>query len=196
VSQIILAQESDFNLGGLKVCPSKRQVVIRSSLSAPAGRELPQPRIMQVLVVLARRRGEVVSRDEMMAVCWGGFAVSDDAINRCIARLRRLSERHGGFTVETIARVGYQLSEALQESFEAQHAEEEPSLPSTPLSPVLSEASITALLTTNPVLEPITSLTVAPPSQSWAERHGVVAAIAFAAGVFATAALFTGAHFL
>jgi len=67
---------------------------------------------MQVLVALNRRRGDVVSRDELILSCWGGRAVGDDAINRCIARIRRLSETHGGFSVETIPRVGYRLNEA------------------------------------------------------------------------------------
>jgi len=103
--QIILAKEPDFRLGRLEVSPCKRQVV------ADAVVEVLQPRIMQVLVALAERRGDVVSRDELMARCWGGFAVSDDAIHRCIARLRRLSETRGGFRLETITRVGYQLVE-------------------------------------------------------------------------------------
>lgn len=66
---------------------------------------------MQVLVALARRRGDVVSRNELIESCWGGCAVSDDAIHRCIARIRRLSEAHGGFRIETVPRVGYQLTE-------------------------------------------------------------------------------------
>lgn len=103
--QIVLAKEPDFRLGGLEVCPCQRQVI------AGAAVEMLQPRIMQVLVALAERRGQVVSRDELMARCWGGFAVSDDAIHRCIARLRRLSETHGGFRLETVTRVGYQLVE-------------------------------------------------------------------------------------
>ncbi len=194
VNQIILAQESDFNLGGLMISPSRRQVIAGRGISRPV-RELLQPRIMQVLVALARRRGEVVSRDEMMAVCWGGFAVSDDAINRCIARLRRLSETHGGFTLETIARVGYQLNE--------DRAPESKPVPET-AAPVLSEASITALLAPAPAAEAAAPVPVAvspPPSPalvsrppSWAERHGIVAAMAFAAGVALTAAVFAGAH--
>lgn len=104
--QIVLANEPDFRLGGLEVSPGRRQI-----LAGPAAETL-QPRVMQVFVALAVRRGDVVSRDELMARCWGGFAVSDDAIHRCIARLRRLSESHGGFTLETIPRVGYRLVEA------------------------------------------------------------------------------------
>jgi TolB-like protein/Tfp pilus assembly protein PilF len=66
---------------------------------------------MQVLVALARRRGEVVSRDDLIRDCWNTRVVGDDAINRCIARVRRLSEAEGGFTLETIPRVGYRLME-------------------------------------------------------------------------------------
>ena len=106
--QIVLAQESEFSLGGLQVRPSKRQVI------AGETREMLQPRVMQVLIALARRRGQVVSRDELIAACWGGYVVSDDAIHRCIARLRRLSEAHGGFQLETVPRVGYQITEIAQ----------------------------------------------------------------------------------
>jgi hypothetical protein len=45
--------------------------------------------------------------------CWGGRIVGEDAINRCIGRLRRLAETFdGGFSIETLARVGYRLNEA------------------------------------------------------------------------------------
>ncbi len=37
--------------------------------------------------------------------------MGEDAINRCIGAIRRLGEAHGGFSVETVARVGYRLSE-------------------------------------------------------------------------------------
>jgi DNA-binding winged helix-turn-helix (wHTH) protein/TolB-like protein len=100
-----LAHEAAFTVGALEVRPATREVV------AGTTPEVLEPRVMQVLVALARRRGEVVSRDELILSCWGGRAVGDDAINRCIARIRRLSETHGGFSLETIARVGYRLNE-------------------------------------------------------------------------------------
>jgi len=104
---IDLARETAFGLGAMEVRPATREVVIDG---VP---EALEPRVMQVLVALARRRGEVVSRDELILTCWGGRAVGDDAINRCIARIRRLSESHGGFSLETIPRVGYRLNEVL-----------------------------------------------------------------------------------
>ena len=108
-----LAHEAAFSLGALEIRPATREAV------AGEATEVLEPRVMQVLVALARRRGEVVSRDELILSCWGGRAVGDDAINRCIARIRRLSESHGGFSLETIARVGYRLNQAAPAAGEA-----------------------------------------------------------------------------
>jgi DNA-binding winged helix-turn-helix (wHTH) protein/formylglycine-generating enzyme required for sulfatase activity/dienelactone hydrolase len=100
-----LAQEPDFTLGSLAVRPSSREVV------RGVEKEVLEPRVMQVLVLLARHRGQVISRDQLIEACWAGRVVGEDAINRCIARVRRLAETQGGFAVETIARVGYRLTE-------------------------------------------------------------------------------------
>jgi DNA-binding winged helix-turn-helix (wHTH) protein/TolB-like protein len=103
--QIDLAEERSFTLGGIEVDPSARQVTI-------AGRTgTLEPRVMQVLVALARRRGKVVSRDALVATCWDHRAVGDDAINRSIAKVRRLGDSSQAFRLETIARVGYKLLE-------------------------------------------------------------------------------------
>lgn len=105
---IDLARESAFELGGVPVRPSHREI------GEGAARETLEPRVMQVLVALARRLGEVVSRDELIAACWGGRIVGDDAINRCIAKVRRAGDAHSAFTIETVPRVGYRL--ALQDA--------------------------------------------------------------------------------
>ena len=101
-----LAHASDFRLGGLAVRPPTREVI------GANGTALLEPRIMQVLVALARRRGEVVSRGDLIDSCWAGRAVGDDPINRCIQAIRRLADDHGGFSIRTVARVGYRLEEA------------------------------------------------------------------------------------
>src|SRR5262245_33676726 len=90
---------------------------------------------MQVLVVLARRRGQVVSRDQLIEECWAGRVVGEDAINRCIARVRRLAEAHGGFSIETIARVGHRLTET-------GHTETGPTEPASP-SPASADVAQT-----------------------------------------------------
>jgi DNA-binding winged helix-turn-helix (wHTH) protein/TolB-like protein len=102
---INLADEADFHLGALLVSPSTREVG-RGEI-----REMLEPRVMQVLVALFQADGRVVSRDELIARCWEGRIVGEDAINRAIGRLRRLSEedREASFVIETIPRVGYRL---------------------------------------------------------------------------------------
>jgi len=102
---IDLAHEQDFSLGLLEVRPSLRQ-------AGPAGRqETVEPRVMQVLVALVRANGKVVSRDSLIESCWGGRIVGEDAINRCVAKVRQLLERAGepALEIETIPRVGYRL---------------------------------------------------------------------------------------
>ena len=100
-----LAREPKLNLGRINVSPATREVTF------PSGRDVLEPRVMQVLVILARAKGEVVSRDALIEACWDGRVVSDDAINRVIARVRKVAElTHGeDFSLETIAKVGYRL---------------------------------------------------------------------------------------
>jgi DNA-binding winged helix-turn-helix (wHTH) protein/tetratricopeptide (TPR) repeat protein len=105
---IDLAVEPPFAIGSIRVHPPTRQIEIGG-----AARTL-EPRVMQVLVLLAGARGAVVSRDALIEQCWDGRIVSEAAINRVIAALRRVAAEAGedGFRIETITRVGYRLSEA------------------------------------------------------------------------------------
>ena len=106
--RIDLAATPDFDLGSLRIRPARRQ------LAGPGGELMAvEPRVMQVLVALARARGELVSRDALNELCWGGRIVGDDSINRCILSLRRLARSIDPppFTIETVARVGYSLVE-------------------------------------------------------------------------------------
>lgn len=102
--QIDLARAAPFRLGPLTVEPALRQVTSVTS-------ETLEPRVMQVLVALARAEGGIVSRDDLVRQCWEGRIVGDDSINRVISRLRRLAEEGGGgsFRIETITKVGYRL---------------------------------------------------------------------------------------
>lgn len=100
-----LAHEAGFSLGSLEVRPSTREVI------ASHGREVLQPRVMQVLVMLAQADGAVVSRDDLIARCWAGRVVGEDSITLVMGKLRKLATRSGGaFAIETIPRVGYRLT--------------------------------------------------------------------------------------
>ena len=66
---------------------------------------------MQVLVALADARGEILSRDDLIAACWEGRSVTDHSVNRVIQRLRALARACGSFEIETVIKVGYRLLE-------------------------------------------------------------------------------------
>src|SRR5688572_14888557 len=104
---VSLARTATFRLGAMEVRPATREVFREQA------REVLEPRVMEVLVALAEANGAVVGRDELIARCWDGRIVSEDAINRVISRLRRTAEGVGGgsWTVETITKVGYRIAE-------------------------------------------------------------------------------------
>ena len=100
-----LAELPDFAVGDIHVYPSTR------TIEGPEGKVQVEPRIMQVLIVLAAACGAVVTRDTLLNRCWGGVYVGDDSLNRAIAGVRRVASRIGrdSLEIETIPRTGYRL---------------------------------------------------------------------------------------
>jgi TolB-like protein/DNA-binding winged helix-turn-helix (wHTH) protein len=103
---IDLARESTLRIGPLRLEPPLRRI-----LHQDGREEIVEPRVMQVLVALARAGGNILTRDDLLASCWRGVIVGEDAISRVMGRLRRLSEQLGDgvFMIETITKVGYRL---------------------------------------------------------------------------------------
>jgi DNA-binding winged helix-turn-helix (wHTH) protein len=100
-----LAARADLTLGGVIVSPSTR------TLRGPDGSIDVEPRVMQVLVVLADAAEQVVTRETLFNRCWGGVYVGDDSLNRAVAAVRRTVAIVGGrFEIETIPRTGYRLT--------------------------------------------------------------------------------------
>lgn len=100
-----VADREPFKVGRASVDPVSRDA------SWPGGQERLQPQTLKVLVTLVSRRGDVVTRDELVQLCWDGRIVGDDVINRSISLLRHFAERAGGFAIETVPRTGYRLVE-------------------------------------------------------------------------------------
>lgn len=103
--RIVLAHEPAFVIGPVRVDPPIRQIENGDDS------QTLEPRVMQVLVALARANGRIVTRDELTEWCWDGRIVGEDAINRAISRLRQVATEigKGSFAVETITKVGYRL---------------------------------------------------------------------------------------
>ncbi|MEX0343714.1 MAG: alpha/beta fold hydrolase [Rhizobiaceae bacterium] len=70
-----------------------------------------EPLVFDLLLLLARQAGELVTRDQMIEVLWQGRAVSDSAITACIAAARKAVGDDGKkqAIIRTVARRGLQL---------------------------------------------------------------------------------------
>jgi len=81
----------------------------------PCAREQLDPKVMQVLLLLAQPAGRVVTRKEMLDTLWPGVVVGDDVVSRCIYQLRRHLRQAGGdeshaAMIETLPKRGYRLN--------------------------------------------------------------------------------------
>lgn len=74
-----------------------------------------EPRVMDVLVCLASRAGEVVSRDTLNETVWRDVVVTDQAVTNCISELRDHlgDDRSTNRVIETIPKRGYRLAAAV-----------------------------------------------------------------------------------
>ena len=123
---------------------------VAGGMVGPAGREQLDPKVMQVLVVLARHAGEVVPRHELLEQVWPGVVVGDDVLSRCIYQLRRHlrqaggDPRHAGL-VETLPKRGYRLNSepTAQVAPQAQiPATATPHVPARPRGPLVATLAI------------------------------------------------------
>ena len=71
----------------------------------------PEPLVWRVLLAIARRDGDLVSKDEIVEDAWDGRAVADDPINRAIAGVRHAlgDKARPHEYLETLQRRGYRL---------------------------------------------------------------------------------------
>ena len=101
--------EQGFKLGELRIDPRAGEV------SGPGGSERLDPKVMDVLVLLAQHAGQVVLREHVLAELWPNMVVTDDALSRCIYELRRQLSQAAGeeqykSLIETVPKRGYRLN--------------------------------------------------------------------------------------
>ena len=82
-----------------------------------------EPKVMDVLVRLAQRPGEVVTRDELFDAVWPGVVVGDEALTQSIIKLRRAlgDDSRAPSYIETISKRGYRLIAPVQPDAEPTH---------------------------------------------------------------------------
>ncbi|MCM2251936.1 MAG: tetratricopeptide repeat protein [Ramlibacter sp.] len=99
------------------VSPASRLALGRCTLDLAAGElfdaqgELAglRKQALDVLLVLGRRRAEVVGKDELMSQVWPAVVVSEGSLTQAIADIRRVLGDDGHRLVRNIARRGYML---------------------------------------------------------------------------------------
>jgi TolB-like protein/DNA-binding winged helix-turn-helix (wHTH) protein/Tfp pilus assembly protein PilF len=122
-----------FQLEGLLVAP------LTGELSGPGGVVRLDPKVMDVLVLMATQPRQVILREELVTRLWGHAVVTDDAVTRCFYELRRHLAHAGGNEsyrdlIETLPKRGYRLNAMVVPGLPAHTtsatiAEPEPPLP-------------------------------------------------------------------
>lgn len=81
------------------------------ALHGPDGEQRVEPKVMDLLCLLADHPGQVLSRERIMAALWPGLVVGDDALARTLSKLRQAlgDDAKSPRYVETIAKRGYRL---------------------------------------------------------------------------------------
>ncbi|RWP26891.1 winged helix-turn-helix domain-containing protein [Mesorhizobium sp.] len=68
-----------------------------------------RPKSYRVLEVLAERRGQLVSKDDLVQATWPDVFVSDDSLAQCVSDIRRVLGPEGMGLLRTVPRRGYML---------------------------------------------------------------------------------------
>jgi TolB-like protein/DNA-binding winged helix-turn-helix (wHTH) protein/tetratricopeptide (TPR) repeat protein len=103
------AFEQGFLLGELRIDPQDGEV------TGPGGAEQLDPKVMNVLLLLAEHAGHIVSREDLLSRLWPNAVVTDDVLSRCIYELRRQLSQAGAdeqlrAIIETVPKRGYRLN--------------------------------------------------------------------------------------
>jgi len=107
-----LDPERPFRVGGWLVEPAV------GCVSGGGGAVKLEPKVMDLLVHLARRPGRVLSREELEEAVWAGTVVGYDALTSAIIKLRKAfgdDSRHP-WLIETVSKKGYRLIAPVSEA--------------------------------------------------------------------------------
>jgi Tol biopolymer transport system component/DNA-binding winged helix-turn-helix (wHTH) protein len=96
---------SDFRLGSWLVRPELNLI------QGPEGETSVEPKVMEVLVCLARRPGEVVSKEQLMRAVWPDTFVTDEVLTNAVWELRRVfgDNAKDPHVIQTVFKKGYRL---------------------------------------------------------------------------------------
>ena len=102
--------DKGFTIGEWEVLPARGELRCGDTIIQP------EPKVLGVLLSLAARDGDVVTKDELVEEVWDGRATADDPIIRCVYQLRgHLGDKEKPYQyVDTLVRRGYCLKQPVR----------------------------------------------------------------------------------
>jgi Tol biopolymer transport system component/DNA-binding winged helix-turn-helix (wHTH) protein len=95
----------DFAVGAALVQPSLNRISIDGRIAQV------EPKVMQVLILMASRPGTVIAREVFLETVWAGTTGDDYLLNRAVSELRKIfgDDAQAPRYIETIRKTGYRL---------------------------------------------------------------------------------------
>lgn len=111
---------AELKIGRWLVSPSESILILEDNTKTI------EPKAMDLLLILAEAKGELVPRSELMEKLWDGRYVTDYALNNLVASLRKhlAADTHTAEYIKTRPKKGYQLSVPIE--FLNQHNTNQP----------------------------------------------------------------------
>ena len=75
-----------------------------------------EPRVMQVLLLLAEHDGEVIAREQFLDEVWDNYKSADEALTQAISLLRKKinDSDSNNRIIETVPKKGYKLNKSIE----------------------------------------------------------------------------------
>ncbi|MCJ8273027.1 MAG: winged helix-turn-helix domain-containing protein, partial [Psychrosphaera sp.] len=96
---------TEFFVGNYRVDMTRSQIVAENDIVSM------EPKVLQVLLILAENQGEVVAHETILNKVWPDVVVAPNALQRCIAQLRKAfgDDAKAQQVIATHPKVGYSL---------------------------------------------------------------------------------------
>ena len=126
-----------FRIGAFEVEP------LTGRIAGPSGETHVQPKVMDVLVFLAERAGDLVERETLLDQVWGRVT-SEEVLTRCISELRSVlgDDRDRPRYIQTVPKRGYKLLESVVPKVATRPTVNEPAARPTEAQPAIAAAPV------------------------------------------------------
>ena len=104
-ASLTILRETSFFVDDTLIKPSANEIIVRGE------KHRVRQKVIDVLAYMAAKKGEVVSREEMLQQLWRTQPASDEVLTQVVSQLRKLLNSDVGpqSIIETIPKIGYRL---------------------------------------------------------------------------------------